>query len=212
MNRKKDNLTKIIGKEYKYINTAVLIPIVKINGKEHLLFQKRNSNIPQGDEICFPGGKIDKTKDKSIKAAIFREVCEELGIAKNKIKIKEKFGTLVALMGVTIDAYKGILNINDLNELKINLSEVQKVFCITVEWFKENPPEEYNVRIEVQPYYYDENGKKNELLPSKEIGLPDRYEKSWGRNKYPVFVYKSEYGIIWGITAELVREFIKSIK
>lgn len=212
MYQKRDNLTKIIGKEYKYINTAVLIPIVKINDNDHLLFQKRNSNIPQGNEICFPGGKIDRSKDKSIKDAIIRETCEELGIIKDKIKIKEKLGTLITLMGVTVDAYIGILKINDLNELKFNISEVQNVFSIPVEWFKENQPEEYYVRNEVQPFYYDENGKKKDLLPSKEIGLPEKYEKPWAGNKYPLFVYKSEYGVIWGITAELVREFLKIIK
>ncbi len=209
MNQKKDDLTKIIGREYKYIDTAVLIPVVKINNKAHLLFQKRNSNIPQGDEICFPGGKVDRIKDKSIKDAIIREVCEELGITKNKIKIKEKLGILFSLRGIIVNAYSGVLKINDLSELKINISEVQKVFCIPVEWFRENPPEEYSVRIEVQPFYYDEDNKKNVLLPSKEIGLPEKYEKPWGGNIYPVFVYKSEYGIIWGITAELVKEFIK---
>src|SRR4030042_4791278 len=209
MNHKQDDLTKIIGKDYKYINTAVLLPIVKINNKDHLLFQKRNSNIPQGNEICFPGGKIDRSKDKSIKDAIIREVCEELGITKEKIKIKEKLGTIVALMGVTVDAYTGNLEISDLNELKINLSEVQKVFCIPIDRFKNNPPEEYQVRIEIQPFYYNKNSEKEDLLPAKEIGLPERYEKPWGGNKYPIFVYKTEYGVIWGITAELVREFIK---
>ena len=62
---KKDNLKKLISKLPKhpnvlgrdrFFNSAVLIPLVKINGEYHLLFQKRAATIRQGGDICFPGG------------------------------------------------------------------------------------------------------------------------------------------------------------
>lgn len=44
-------MDRIIGKGSKYINTAVLFPIVRINGEDQILFEKRSSNIPQANEI-----------------------------------------------------------------------------------------------------------------------------------------------------------------
>jgi hypothetical protein len=96
--------------------------------------------------------------------------------------------------------------------LLIDKTEVEKVFTVPVSFFINNPPEVFHVRLEVQPSFIDENGIKVELLPVKNLKLPDKYANPWGGRKRKVFVYKVEGEIIWGITAALVYEVIEKIK
>ena len=93
---KKDNLKKLISNLPKYpnilgrerfFNSAVLIPLIKIKGEYHLLFQKRAATIRQGGDICFPGGGFEIGVDKSFKDTALRETFEELGIQKKDIKV-----------------------------------------------------------------------------------------------------------------------------
>ncbi|MDD3967065.1 MAG: CoA pyrophosphatase [Candidatus Neomarinimicrobiota bacterium] len=204
MPRNGDN---IIGKSYKYLNAAVLIPLVRIDGEEQLLFERRSADIIQGSEVCFPGGRFDKAKDRSLKATAVRESCEELGISRNKVRVFGKLGTLIAPVGVAVEAYLARLNIRRLKDLNINKAEVEKVFTVPLSWFKKNPPKEHHLLIEIHPFYYNDNREKEQLFPVKDYALPERYEEPWKGRRHPVFVYNTPSGVIWGITAELIREF-----
>lgn len=194
--------------ENNYQKAAVLIPILKIDQEIHLLFQVRSDNIKQGSEVCFPGGKFDKSKDMNLKDTAIRETIEELGIEKNKIEYIGQFNKLLHHMGMLIDTYIGFLHIGNISELKIDDNEVKKVFTIPFSFFKNSTPEEYRVRIEAQSTYIDKTGKKIPLLPVEELGLPKRYLTPWGNCNHKVIVYKTEEGIIWGMTAKIVYEFI----
>lgn len=201
----------ILAKE-RYYNSAVLVPFIKKDDGLHLLFQKRSANIRQGSEICFPGGMFDKTSDKNYYETAVRETVEELGITPEKIDVKGRLDTLVASIGATVDSFVACLDINDLEELSINADEVEKVFMVPVQEFLDNPPDEYNVRLEVQPSYINKNGEKVTLLPSEELGLPEIYHKPWGGLNHRVLVYKTGFGIIWGITAEIIYEIVNKIQ
>jgi 8-oxo-dGTP pyrophosphatase MutT (NUDIX family) len=210
----KANLPKspgVQGRE-KYLNSAVLVPLVMLNGEYHLLFEKRSSTIPQGDEICFPGGRYDPEQDASCEDAALRETAEELGIGKDKIEVEGRFDTVVASMGAAVDPFLGILKIQAIDELSIDPREVQKVFTLPVAYFERNKPETYFVRLEVQPSYVDENGARVVLFPGKELGLPSKYHQPWGGKKFRIFVYKTPEGVIWGLTAEIVHELIKHLR
>lgn len=207
MQRNNDN---IIGKSYKYLNAAVLIPLLRIDGEIHLLFEQRSEDIIQGSEVCFPGGRFDPAKDRSLGNTAVRETCEELGIPKNKIRIRQKLGTLIAPVGVLVEAYIGRIKIGNINELNINRAEVEKVFTVPLSWFREHPPKEYQLNVEIHPFRYNDKMEKEHLLPVRDYALPERYEQPWSGRKHPVFVYSAEHGVIWGITAELVREFLTS--
>ena len=89
INKLKENLKNksyIIGKD-KYLNSAVLIPIIKIEDEYHLLFEKRSENIRQGGEVSFPGGEYDSENDVNFQETAVRETVEELGISKEQISI-----------------------------------------------------------------------------------------------------------------------------
>lgn len=90
LSRLKTNLPQapgILGKK-EYFNSAVLVPLVMIDGDYNFLFQKRAAHIRQGGEICFPGGRYDPEKDFSCKETAIRETMEELGVERNIIKIE----------------------------------------------------------------------------------------------------------------------------
>jgi len=124
----------LIGKD-KYFNSSVLIPLILLDDEYHFLFEKRANNIRQGGEVSFPGGEFDTIKDKDFLDTAVRETIEEIGVIKEKIQIIGNMGTLVAPMGVTVESYVGILNIHNLNELKIDENEVERIFTIPVSYF-----------------------------------------------------------------------------
>lgn len=203
--------SSIIGRE-KYLNSAVLIPIVQVDNKEYFLFQKRSKSVRQPGEVSFPGGHFEKSKDKDFQSTAVRETCEELGINEQQISILGKLGTLVAPMGVIVEAYIGKLNINSLDELKIDTKEVEKIFIVPIDFFINNNPSEFTTRLELHPTITNESGDREELLPVKDLGLPDRYSLPWTRGKHRVLVYKNTEEVIWGITAELVFELTNKLK
>lgn len=208
------NLTEdagILGKE-EYLNTAVLIPLVNINDEYHFLFEKRSEKIRQGGEICFPGGEFDDSTDPDLRSTAVRETVEELGIDSKNVEVAGDLGILVGPMGITIDIFVGELRISDLKELNIDKNEVEKVFTVPVSYFSDNKPDIYYVRLESHPHYFDEEGKKVVLLPVEELKLPSRYANPWGLQERKVFVYKTAGEIIWGLTANIIYEFIKKLK
>jgi 8-oxo-dGTP pyrophosphatase MutT (NUDIX family) len=205
------NTSSIIGKD-KYINSAVLIPIVVIGEKEYLLFEKRSQSVRQPGEVSFPGGHFDLNKDVDYLSTAIRETCEELGIKENGINIIGKLGTLVAPMGVIVEVFIGTININSLEELEIDKQEVENIFTIALDFFIDNRPTEYFTRLELHPYRTDENGVREDLLPVKELGLPEIYSLPWISNKHRVLVYHANEEIIWGITAELIFELSNKLK
>lgn len=201
----------IIGKDL-YINSAVLIPIIVIDKTEFVLFQKRSTTVRQPGEVSFPGGHFDSRFDNDFLSTAIRETCEELGIEKDKISVLGKIGTLVAPMGVIVETYLGILNINSLDELKIDHKEVDRIFVIPLQYFISSKPDEYFTRLELHPFMTKEDGEKVELLPVKELGLPEKYSIPWTNGKHRVLVYRTSEEVIWGITAELIFELSTKLK
>lgn len=201
----------IIGK-HKYFNSAVLIPLITIEGELHVLFQKRAEGIRQAGEISFPGGQFNPLTDKSFEDSALRETCEELGLETAQIELLGKLGTVVAPMGLTIDAFAGILKIDSLSEISINNLEVERVFTIPLSYFINTEPEIFYSRLEIHSTDFDKEGNKIELLPVEKLGLPYFYSKPWRNGNYRVLVYHTKPDIIWGLTAEIIYEFSRLIK
>lgn len=211
LREKLQNSTSIIGKR-DYFNSAVLVPMILFEDGYHLLFQKRAANIRQGGEISFPGGEYDPRQDKDFVETALRETVEELGIEKEKIELIGRMNLYIAPMGVTVDPVLGILKIKNISELNIDKNEVESVFTVPLKFFLENQPEIYSSRIVIEPYYIDEKGEKIDLLPVKELKLPERYlERRIGKSA-KVYVHRVENEVIWGITAGITRELVRLIK
>ncbi len=195
------------GRE-EYFRSVVLLLLVPVGDEYHIIFEKRASGIRQGGEISLPGGRYDD-EDESGEATAIRETEEELGIERTRIRIVGRLDSIFAPMGAMVDVFAGVSDVR-LDELIPNADEVEKAFSLPVSYFRENEPEEYKVMVEVRPSYTDrKTGKDVVILPSKELGLPERYWDKWGGFTHKVFVYKTPEGTIWGITARVIREFLK---
>jgi 8-oxo-dGTP pyrophosphatase MutT (NUDIX family) len=192
----------------RYFNSAVLIPIIKIDKKYYLLFQKRAKNIRQGGDICFPGGGYEK-EDKSFKHTALREIDEELGIKKKDIKIFGQLDSYVAPIGALVEPFVARVKKRALKKMKVDKNEVEKTFLIPIDFFKKNPPVEYTLKYEVHPYTIDENGEKVVHFPVEELGLPKTYHKPWGHRRHKVWVYNYKGEIIWGLTAVIINDLLK---
>ncbi|MDR3667350.1 MAG: CoA pyrophosphatase [Ignavibacteriaceae bacterium] len=201
-----------ILRKKEYFNAAVLIPLVLYNEEYYFLFEKRGAKIRQGSEICFPGGEYDPDSDKSLLETAIRETIEELGIKRGKIKVIGKVDILVGNMGVTVDPFLSVIKINNIEELKLDRDEVEKIFLLPVSYFYETPPETYYLKLEVHPYYTTMNGEKIDLFPAKELDLPERYLAPWTAGKHKVYAWRTKEGTIWGMTAALIYEVINKIK
>ncbi|MGL4425529.1 MAG: NUDIX hydrolase, partial [Cetobacterium sp.] len=170
--KKIDFTEKIIGKE-KYFNSSVVALVVEKYDNNYFLFQKRAKGIRQAGDISFPGGKVEKD-ETSLEAAI-RECSEEIGI--KKIDIKGKIGTLVVPSGVMVEAFLGVVDEEEFQNLKINEDEVEECFLVPVNFFKDNKPRVEKLEIETKPYY-EENGIKY-IFPAEELNLPKIYHSPW---------------------------------
>jgi peroxisomal coenzyme A diphosphatase NUDT7 len=207
LSKKFPKVPEIQGRQ-DFFNSAVIVPFIEINQSIHLLFEKRAVNIRQPREICFPGGKHDPDTDDSYQETAIRETIEEVGIQKNQIKILGRLNTLITPMGVIVETFPALIKIRSLSELAINHNEVEKVFTVPVAQFQEADPEQYHVRVEIQPTIHDQHGKPQSLFPAQELGLPEKYHQPWGGNKMRILVYKTEFEIIWGLTAEIIYNLI----
>jgi len=210
----KENLSKapgILGRE-EYLNSVILIPLMKVGDEYHFIFEKRSKGIRQGGEVCFPGGMCDCTRDKDIKETALRETFEEIGIAPGHIDIIGPMDTLVAPMGVIVDAFVGLVNIKSLDEVVINHEEVEYAFTVPVSYFQKSRPEMYNARVILEPSFIDEAGREVVLFPSRELGVPEKYTRPWGKLNYPIPLYRVQGELIWGITARFIMDMVKKIR
>lgn len=210
----KDILPEVAGISGKdeHFNAAILVPLINIGNELHFLFQKRSSNIRQAGEICFPGGKYDEEKDKNFEETAIRETIEEIGIAREKIKIIGKLDMVIASMGTIVQGFVGELKINSIKEFDINRDEVEKIFTVPVSYFEKNQPEKYKVAIKVSSTIIDEEGKELIIFPAKQLGLPEIYHSTWGNSKNNIFVYRACDEVIWGITARFIYDIVNKLR
>ena len=193
----------------EYFNSSVLITIAKIKNEYCFIFEKRAAEIRQGSEVSFPGGEVDKSDASNLETAI-RETIEELGIKREKIKVIGQLGMLM-IPGVLVNAFIAEIDIQNIDEINFDKTEVEKIFAAPVSFFKENLPDVHHVRLEAHPFYIDDDGNKVELLPVEKLKLPSRYSKPWGKIKRKVYFYNYDGEVIWGLTAALVKKVVELI-
>jgi len=174
---------------------SLLIPLVKINDELCVTFEVRASSLKtQPGDICFPGGKIEKN-EIPIEAAL-RETKEEVGL--KNISIINELDTVVKFESTIIYPFLG--EVKNINELKINKSEVDHVFYAPIKDLLNIKPIEGTGKLVVIrdndfPYELIKGGKNYKFREGRSINLFYRYKQY----------------IIWGITAEILKNFLEEI-
>ncbi|MCX7786112.1 MAG: CoA pyrophosphatase [Spirochaetes bacterium] len=219
---------RVIGRR-KYPHYAVFVPFLSVDGETHWLFEKRSEGIRQGGEICFPGGAVELTDGEAPEEAARRETAEELGIPLSSIEIVGYFGHLLTRWGGLIDVFYGtfvepsetldckkgtqdpISHSKTLRLHTLSLSpkpeEVKEVFTVPLSFFRTVEPEVHLFRQIIQPRFTDAKGTRH-VLPWKRLGIGSRYSRAFSLHTYPVYFYRYRGNTIWGITADIIKEFL----
>ena len=73
-------------------------------------------------------------------------------------------------------------------------AEVDHTFSVPLRWFAEHEPERYETELVTVP---------EETFPFEDV--PGGRDYHWRRGHYDVYFYRREEGIIWGMTAKILR-------
>lgn len=188
----------IMGQQ-RYKQSAVLLPLLNIQDETHVLFEVRSMQMrSQPGDICFPGGRIDKT-DKSPKETAIRETMEELGISASNIEAVTPLDYIVNDSGRIIYPFVGkLLNYE---QIKLNEAEVSEVFTVPLSYFLETEPEVYKVHFQVNP----EKDFPFDLI----VGGKDY---KWNTGHIDELFYQYNGKVIWGLTAKILTHFVHLLK
>ena len=194
----KNRKAGILGYEEALI-TAVLLPLVEVQGKTCLLFEKRSPTLQhQPGEICFPGGREDPGDHKAQGTAI-RETCEELGLTPDHIIMIGELDTLLTPSSLVMRSF--VARIKDSHHIQINPTEVERVFMIPLDYLLEYQPLEHEIIL--KPDFPDDFPL--ELIP-RGASYPFRI------NKLKQYFYIWEDEVIWGLTARILHHFMDLIR
>ena len=183
-------------REAPVMRASVLIPLVERGGVTCVLFEERNRNIPQGGEICFPGGQLEENEAPAETAV--RETAEELLLRREQIEVLAPLHRLEASGSRTIDSFLGILHGYEDTWAP---DEVARTFLLPLKQFIDTPPEVYKGRSKVIPggdFPY-------ELIPG---GRDYRFASS----PQKFYFYRTDFGVIWGLTAKLLYHFTELLR
>lgn len=177
---------------------ACMIPLVEIDGKEHMVLESRNRGVlfNQG-EVCFPGGEL-RPEEAPDDCAI-RETVEELGIDRKALHIINQMDTYHGLTGVKMYCFVGRLDTADFHP---DPEEVQETILVPVEYLIEKEPEMHHLDI-VQE-------ETDDTLAAQIARNGNNYRWMKGRREIPIYNY---YGVpIWGIPAMIIMDFAAIVK
>ena len=193
-NKLKNYNHSILGAK-KSLNSAILVPLVEIDGALHLVFEVRSQNLnSQPGDISFPGGKIDP-EDSSPLAAAKREVYEELGVEAADIDIITELDLFVSPYGVIIHNFLG--KINDISKIKPSPDEVEEVLIVPLQFFRETKPLEFHGTLIMD----------REEFPFHLIPQGENYEFKSAKSSTLFWVYGNY--TIWGFTASIVKNLLE---
>lgn len=187
----------IIG-EKKAFKSAVLVPLVKVDGEWSILFEVRSLSLKsQPGDICFPGGKIEASDSGPMEATV-RETSEELGLSPQQIEVLGPLEKFIPTSEMIIYPYVGI--IHDLNEISVQEDEVGEVFTIPLSWFRANRPDKHMIKTTMTP---------DEDFPFDRIAGGRNYK--FRTRRIIEYFYTYESYTIWGMTARILLHFLKII-
>lgn len=181
--------------------SAVLIPLVEVDGEWCILFEVRSSKMRfQPGDICFPGGRVDPD-DPSLLFTALRETHEELGVAPDTVEVLGPLSPYVSSMSFVVYPFVGVVDFNEIIT-SYNEEEVEEVFTVPLSWLLSHEPFMHEVAVDITP--------DRQTFPFEKIPNGDQYQ--WRKRTMEEWFY--EYGTytIWGMTARILKHFIDVLR
>lgn len=198
-NQLQQDKTLFIGEDTSF-RSAVLIPLVLVEGEWHILFEVRSKTMrKQPGDISFPGGRIDET-DASPLAAAVRETAEELGVDPKTIQVVGQLSPYIFSSTFVTYPFVAVLE-QDQIVPGYNKDEVEEVFTVPVNWLLNYEPYMHEVAIEIVPLTD---------FPFHKIENGTQYK--WRKRFIEEWFFDYENYTIWGLTARILKHFIDGMK
>lgn len=113
MNRDDTELTRALSRpsgewhsEPGLKDSAVLLPIVRREGTDLVVFNRRRDDLPwHAGQVCFPGGARDG--DESAVTCALRETAEEMGIAEGAVRLLGRLPDRISIAGFRVAVLVG---------------------------------------------------------------------------------------------------------
>jgi 8-oxo-dGTP pyrophosphatase MutT (NUDIX family) len=160
-NKKNINLDR---NSYKI--AAVLFPLIEKNNELKVILTTRSKDLPSHPgQVCFPGGKLEKT-DKNIIECAKRESFEEVGIKSDQIKLLGQLDDCITGTNFKVTPVIGLVDSSYIPVLQEK--EVADIFEVPLDYFIEKN----NQKIEHANYkgksysYYQYNWKNKKIWGS----------------------------------------------
>lgn len=177
---------------------SIVILLTEMDGKLNVIFEVRSKHMrSQPGDVSFPGGKIDLNEEP--KEAAIREVCEELGLLENDFEIICPLNILATHYSLLIHPFLGY--IKDYKKIDINKDEVDHIFLVPLDYLLTTKP-----RLEENSIIVN----RSKTFPFDLINGGESYKFKEGT--YKSFFYMYENYVIWGITALMLKDFLRDFK
>ena len=194
-----ENQSLFIGEKTAF-RSAVLIPLVEMDGEWHILFEVRASTMrKQPGDISFPGGRIDSTDPNPLAAAL-RETHEELGVDPKTVTLVQKLSPYIASTTFVVHPFVAIIDYDQIIH-SYNKDEVEEVFTIPIKWLLNYEPYMHLVSVEPRP---------SADFPYEKIVNGAGYQ--WRGGSIEQWFYDYDKYTIWGLTARILKHFIEVLK
>jgi len=163
---------------------AVLIPLFQDHGIWNLLFIKRahHKNDHHSGQIAFPGGRTDQV-DTTLMDTALREAAEEIGIDPGDVEILGQSCPITTVTNYEVTPIVGILPWP--YTLTLSKIEVDRIITIPIAWLAD--PNNHQIKSWRSP-----------LDPAQ--GIP------------VIFFNDYEGETLWGVTAQIVMDFLEIIQ
>jgi 8-oxo-dGTP pyrophosphatase MutT (NUDIX family) len=129
---------------------AVLIPLIQNEGTWHILFTRRNANLPEhSGQVAFPGGRADPS-DASPEETALREAWEEIGLDPADVNILGHLSKFITVTNYLVTPIVGTSPWPYPFQLATN--EVSRIFTIPLDWLAD--PQNHEIRERNLPHPY----------------------------------------------------------
>lgn len=176
---------------------SVLLPLIKVDGEWHIVYEKRGSSISQPGETSFPGGALEE--GETYKKAAIRETQEELNLNSDNIVVLGEIDYIAAPSHI-IRCFVGELVDVTVDSIKPN-EEVERVFTIPVSYFLKNEPEFHQVDVKIE---------HNDDFPFELISNGNAHK--WTSRQQSIPFYRLKDNFLWGYTADMTHRFSDILK
>lgn len=142
------SLHEILPEEPK--PAAVLIPLIWVEPEWHILFTRRNANLPEhSGQVAFPGGRTDP-QDHTPETTALREAWEETGIRPGDVRILGRLPKFLTITNYLVTPVVG--QIPWPYPLQPALEEVSRIFTIPLNWLADPQNHEERQRALPAPF------------------------------------------------------------